>query len=113
MKLTRREAAGALTSALGFAQVNAQQTPSPQPREGHAVWAGAGDAGTTVESVRAFVAQLKRANIHKVVMGCKEAGGNVLWHSKRFPQLISPRYRDFDLVENLVREAHEQGIDCL
>jgi uncharacterized lipoprotein YddW (UPF0748 family) len=75
------------------------------------VWAGAGDAGTTVDSVRAFVAQLKRANIHKVVMGVKEGDGSVVWHSKRLPQLISPRYQDFDLVENLVREAHDQGIE--
>ena len=64
-----------------------------------------------MDSVRAFVAQLKRANIHKVVMGCKEGDGSVVWHSKRFPQLISPRYKDFDLVENLVREAHDQGIE--
>ncbi|MEI9972749.1 MAG: hypothetical protein WDO73_12225 [Ignavibacteriota bacterium] len=35
----------------------------------------------------------------------------MLWHSKRFPQLIAPRYKDFDLVENLVREAHDQGIE--
>ena len=111
MKLTRRQAAGALTGALGLTQVNAQPAPAAKPREAHAVWAGAGDAGTTVESVRAFVAQLKRANIHKVVMGCKEGGGNVVWHSQRFPQLVSPRYKDFDLVENLVREAHDQGIE--
>jgi uncharacterized lipoprotein YddW (UPF0748 family) len=111
MKLTRRQAATALTGALGFAQIRAQQPAATPLRETHAVWAGASDAGTTVDSVRAFVAQLKRANIHKLVMGCKEGGGNVVWHSKRFPQLISPRYRDFDLVENLVREAHEQGIE--
>lgn len=111
MKLTRREAAGALTGGLGLAQMKAQQTAASKPREAHAVWAGAGDAGASVESVRAFVAQLKRANIHKVVMGCKEGGGNVVWRSKRFPQLIAPRYKDFDLVENLVREAHDQGIE--
>ena len=110
MRLTRRQAAGALTGALGLSQVKASPTGAP-PRETHAVWAGAGDAGNTVESVRAFVAQLKRANVHKVVMGCKEGGGNVVWHSKRFPQLIAPRFKDFDLVENLVREAHDQGIE--
>jgi len=109
-KLTRREAAAAFTGALGVAQVVAQPQPS-KPREVHAVWAGAGDAGTTLDSVRAFVAQLKRANIHKLVMGCKEGGGNVVWHSRRFPDLVSPRYRDFDLVENLVRESHDQGIE--
>ena len=111
IKLTRRQAATALTGALGLSQIKAQQPAATTPRETHAVWAGASDAGNTVDSVRAFVAQLKRANIHKLVMGCKEGGGNVVWHSKRFPQLISPRYRDFDLVENLVREAHDQGVE--
>jgi uncharacterized lipoprotein YddW (UPF0748 family) len=115
MKLTRREAAGALTGALGIAQGglhdNAHETPPATPREVHAVWAGAGDAGATVESVRAFVAQLKRANIHKVVIGSKQGDGSVVWHSRRFPQLVSPRYKDFDLVENLVREAHAEGIE--
>src|SRR5580698_1665347 len=113
MKLTRREAAGALTATFGLSQTNAQsgQQSAAKPREVHAVWAGTGDAGTTVDSVRAFVGQLKRANIHKVVMGVKEGDGSVVWRSKRFPQLISPRYKDFDLVENLVREAHDQGIE--
>ncbi len=110
MNITRRQAAAALTGALGLAQVKAQQRGA-QPPEVHAVWAGASDAGASVESVRAFVAQLKRANIHKLVMCAKEGNGNVCWHSQRFPQLIAPRYKDFDLVENLVREAHGQGIE--
>jgi uncharacterized lipoprotein YddW (UPF0748 family) len=112
MKLTRRQAAGALTGVLGLAQAKPeQQSTAPKPREVHAVWAGAGDAGTSVETVRAFVQQLKRANIHKVVMGVKEGNGSVVWHSRRFPQLISARYRDFDLVEHLTQEAHDQGIE--
>ncbi len=110
MKLTRREAAGAITGALGLAQVRAQQ-PAARRGETHAVWAGASDAGTTVESVRAFVGQLKRANLHAVVMNAKDTNGSIYWHSKRFPQAISPRHRDFDMVENLVREAHDQGIE--
>ena len=111
MKLTRREAAGALTGALGVARIDAHPAQPAKPREAHAVWASAGDAGTTIESVRAFVAQLQRANIHKVVMASKQADGSVVWHSRRFPQLVSPRYKDFDLVENLVREAHAAGIE--
>jgi uncharacterized lipoprotein YddW (UPF0748 family) len=111
VKLTRREAAGAFTGVLGLAQAKPQPAPAAAPREVHAVWAGAGDAGTTVDSVRAFVAQLKRANIHKVVMGVKEGNGSVVWHSQRLPKLISPRYQDFDLVEHLVREAHDQGVE--
>jgi len=111
MKVTRREAAGAITTALGLAQVKAQPPQPALPREVHAVWAGAGDAGTSVESVRAFVAQLKRADVDKVVMCAKEASGEFYWHSRQFPQAVSPRYKDFDLVENLVREAHDQGIE--
>ena len=110
MKVTRREAAAALTGSLGLAQVRAQQPPA-SPREVHAVWAGASDAGASADSVRAFIAQLKRASIHKLVMCAKEGNGNVCWHSRRFPQLVAPRYKDFDLVENLVREAHGQGIE--
>jgi uncharacterized lipoprotein YddW (UPF0748 family) len=112
MRLTRREAAGALTGALGIARIDAHPAQPAEPREAHAVWASAGDAGTTVESVRAFVAQLQRANIHKVVMASKQSGGSVVWHSRRFPQLVSPRYKNFDLVENLVREAHAAGIEA-
>ena len=114
MQITRREAASAVTSALGLAQVRAQQgerTPAGRRRETHAVWASASDAGTTVESVRSFVAQLKRAHIHAVVMNAKETNGSLYWHSKRFPQAISPRHRDFDMVANLVREGHDQCIE--
>jgi len=114
MKVTRREAATALAAALSVAQVKSQPHPngatSTPRREAHAVWAGAADAGTTIESVRTFVTTLKRAHIDAVVMCAKETNGNVYWHSKRFPQAVAPRYSDFDMVENLVREGHEQGI---
>ena len=110
MKFTRREAAGAITGALGLAQVRAQQ-PAARRAETHAVWAGASDAGTTPESVRAFVAQLKRANIHALVMNAKDTNGGVCWHSKRFTQAISPRYKDFDMIESLAREGRSQGVE--
>ena len=110
MKFTRREAASAITGALGLAQVRAQQ-PAARRAETHAVWAGASDAGTTPESVRAFVTQLKRANIHAVVMNAKDTNGGVCWHSKRFPQAISPRYKDFDMIESLAREGRSQGVE--
>ena len=113
MKLTRRQAAGALTGALGIAQIDARQTPAAPSREMHAVWAGAGDAGTTVGSVRAFVAQLKRANIHQVVMGCKQGDGSVVWHRRRFPQLISPRYQRFRPGREPAPEAHAKALRCI
>jgi uncharacterized lipoprotein YddW (UPF0748 family) len=106
VKVTRREAAGVVGAALSLG--GAQQ---PATREAHAVWAGANDAGTSVGSVRTFVSRLKRAHVDKVVMCAKETNGVLYWHSKRFPQAISPSYRDFDLVLNLAREAHDQGIE--
>lgn len=115
VKVTRREAATGMAGVLGLVQGKAQQRQESQPegrfREVHAVWAGASDAGTSVDSVRAFVSVLKRANIHKLVMCAKETNGNIYWHSKRFPQAIAPRFKDFDMVENLVREGHQQGVE--
>jgi uncharacterized lipoprotein YddW (UPF0748 family) len=113
LKVTRREAAAAVASAFGLAQASqpSQSQPAAPRREQHAVWAGAGDAGLTVDSVKAFVEKLARANIHQVVMCAKEGNGQLYWHSRRFPQAVSPRHKDFDLVENLVREAHAANIE--
>lgn len=115
MKLTRRQAASALAGAFGAAQIKAQSSAnsarSAGRREAHAVWAGAHDAGATADSVKEFVDTLKRAHVDAVVMCAKETNGALYWHSRRFPQAVSPRYKDFDLVEHLVRAAHDEGIE--
>lgn len=79
-------------------------------RERHAVWAHPGDAGRSPESVRQFVAQCKRANIDTIVMMVKGPDGEIYWQSRRFPQAIAKGYESFDLIEQLTREAHAQGI---
>src|SRR5688572_3801662 len=81
-----------------------------KPREGHALWAHPPDAGKTAESVRAFVAKCKRANIDTIVMDLKGMAGEIYWRSKKFPQAIAKGYESFDLLEHLTREAHAQGI---
>jgi len=81
-----------------------------QRREVHALWAHPTEAGMTVESVRKFVEKCKRANIDVIVMDVKDSNGGLYWKSKRFPQAIARGYENFDLLENLVREAHAVGI---
>ena len=84
---------------------------TPEPRsEVHAIWAHPSDAGQTPESVRAFVEQCKRANIDLIVMMGKGTDGSIFWKSRRFPQAVAPAYQSFDLIEDLTREAHAQGI---
>lgn len=78
--------------------------------EGHALWTTPGDAGNNVESVRRFVAQCKKANINIIVMYVKGINGEIYWKSRRFPQAIAKGWESFDLIENLTREAHTQGI---
>ena len=110
MKLTRREAAGALTGALGLAATPAQAHPR-KPHETHTIWATGDDAGTSGELVRTFAVHLQRANTHKVVVGGKQDAGSLLWSSRRFPQLVAPAYRNFDVLEPLARETHDRGIE--
>lgn len=79
-------------------------------REVRALWAHPPDAGRTAESVRAFVAQSKRASIDVIVMLVKGMNGEIYWNSKRFPQVVAKGYESFDLLEHLTREAHAVGI---
>lgn len=84
---------------------------STQPkREVHALWAHPQAMGTTVESVRKFVDQCKRANIDTIVMMVKGPAGEIYWQSKRFPQAIAKGYEQFDFLGTLLKEAHAQGI---
>ena len=78
--------------------------------EVHALWAHPPEAGTTVASVRAFVAKCKRAHIDVIVMDVKDSNGGLYWKSKKFPQAIARGYENFDMLEHLVREAHAVGI---
>lgn len=89
--------------------VNAENEKT-QRREVHGLWAHPTDVGKTAESVRAFVAQCKRAHIDVIVMDVKDSNGGLYWKSKRFPQAIAGGYENFDMLEHLVREAHAVGI---
>lgn len=90
--------------------VLSSQLAASQRREMHALWSHPFDFGKTAESVREFVTKCKRAHIDTIVMDVKDSNGGLYWKSKRFPQAIAKGYENFDLLENLVREAHAQGI---
>ena len=99
-----------LTVFLAFFTVGLTHSTGAQQREMHALWSHPFDIGKTAESVREFVAKCKRAHIDTIVMDVKDSNGGLYWKSKRFPQAIAAGYENFDLLENLVREAHAQGI---
>jgi len=97
----------ATTFPLTLASAQSRKAPRG---EIHALWAHPTDVGTTVEGVRAFVAQCKRAHIDVIVMDVKDSIGGLYWKSKRFPQAIAKGYENFDMLEHLVRETHAVGI---
>ena len=98
-----------LVISLSPVQAKAENE-SAQHSEVHALWAHPTEAGKTAESVRAFVAKCRRANIDVIVMDVKDSNGGLYWKSKRFPQAIAKGYENFDMLEHLVREAHAVGI---
>jgi uncharacterized lipoprotein YddW (UPF0748 family) len=88
----------------------ASPNESQKRAEVHALWAHPTDVEKSAESVRQFVAKCKRAHIDVIVMDIKDSNGGLYWKSKKFPQAIAAGYENFDLLENLVREAHAVGI---
>ncbi len=88
-----------------------QLTPSlgAPSLKGRAVWANPRDAGTTEDSVLAFVQQLAAAHVNTVVMELK-SGRGICWPSERFEGAVVPEYRNFDMPAVLIRECHKRGI---
>ena len=77
--------------------------------KGRAVWASPRDAGTTEESVAAFVDQLAKAHVNVLVMEVKTSAG-LFWPSERFAAAVVPEYRAFDFPAVLVRLCHKKKI---
>ncbi len=94
---------------FGFVLVRISAEAAEPSLKGRAVWAGPRDAGTTEESVVAFVEQLARANVNTVIVELKGMRG-VCWPSTRFAGAVVPEYRQFDLPAVLIREAHKRKI---
>ena len=82
-----------------------------QSLEGRAVWASAGDAGTSRDSVAAFAERLKSSNVNTVVMCVKGVWGEIYWPSEEFSEAVRDRFRDFDMPAALIEECHKRGIE--
>lgn len=76
------------------------------------VWGGAGSAGATRDSVRAYAERLAGYGFNAVFMGVKEGDGRICWPSERFPEIVKPEYRDFDFPAALLEECGKVGIAC-
>lgn len=73
-------------------------------------WGGTGEAGTSRESVSAYIEKLHRAGINALFLGIKEGDGRLCWPSERFPEAVKPEYRDFDLPQVALEECHKRGM---
>lgn len=74
-------------------------------------WGGTGEAGTTRESVRAYMGYLADLGINALFLGIKEGDGALCWPSAILPQAVKPAYRDFDLPAVFIEEARAVGIE--
>lgn len=74
-------------------------------------WGGAWEAGTTRESVAAYLDSLQTTGFNAVFLNVKEGDGRLCWPSERFPQAVKPEYQDFDLPAVLIEEGAKRGIE--
>lgn len=94
------------------------QPSSPAGPETHALWihpwsvvpdAGKKNSAQKEADMQAFVAQCAQAGFDLLVPLVKYEG-YLYWHSKRFPELVHPDFKDFDFVESMTRHAHAKGL---
>ncbi|MGE5812913.1 MAG: hypothetical protein ACM36C_00345, partial [Acidobacteriota bacterium] len=79
--------AGRVSMVLALGAAVASSAWAAPALKGRAVWAHPADAGTTQQSVRAFVEQLDRAHVNTVIMEVKTAAG-LYWPSERFAEAV-------------------------
>ncbi len=75
------------------------------------LWCGASDAGTTKESVDAFVERVADAGFNLILPNLKQGHGRVCWPSKLSPSQIADGYQDFDLPRHLVNTCKRHKVE--
>jgi uncharacterized lipoprotein YddW (UPF0748 family) len=108
MLISRRDAARMAAAVTGVGATGAQDRRGT--REGRALWAHPEDTGPTAAGVRAFVQRCADAGVETIVILAKGTNGNIYWKSRRFPQAIAKGWEDFDLLEQILPEAHARGM---
>ncbi|MEW6455558.1 MAG: family 10 glycosylhydrolase [Acidobacteriota bacterium] len=75
-----------------------------------ALWAHPPDIGKDLNSVKEFVSKCKKANVNLIILLVKDTSGKIYWHSKKFKEAIAPGWEEFDIVEEVIKESHKNGI---
>lgn len=88
----------------------AQPTYKGRLIEGRAVWANPNAVARTDSAAKAFVEHCKQANINLIVLLVKYSSSEIFFHSKKFPDLVAPQFKDFDPLAAVLREAHKDDI---
>ena len=86
------------------------RTPAPlaQP-EIYGLWLHPGTVGHSNAEVAAYMEKAHNAHINTIVFLVK--GDSWLYYaSKRFPEAVSPAYRNFDVLQAVITEAHKRGM---
>ncbi len=113
MRVNRAALAVSILMIAGIAGVDsgyAQSIKGDRVIEGRAVWAHPPSIAINDSAVKAFVANCKRANINLIVLLVEWTDQAVYYHSKKFPESISPTFKEFDPLAAVIREAHKHGI---
>ncbi len=74
------------------------------------IWCSSHEAGTTRESVCAFLDKLQSNGINAFFMCVKHGNGTIAWPSERFPELVQEPYKTFDLPAVLQEECAKRDI---
>lgn len=75
------------------------------------IWCGATEAGTTPESVEAYVDRMHRAGFNLLLVHLKGGDGRIYWPSERFREIVAPGYEEFDLPAALSQASQARGIE--
>lgn len=78
--------------------------------EGRAMWCYPSDTDTTLEAVDEFVKKSADAGFQILIPVIKGTRGVIYWHSKKFPEVIEKKWKNFDFLKHFTEAAHRYGL---
>ena len=87
----------------------AQTAAPPAQHELYGLWLHPGNVGHSNAEVAAYMEKAHNAHINTIVLIVKNAGG-LGYASKLFPEAVSPEYKNFDMLQAVITEAHKRGM---
>jgi uncharacterized lipoprotein YddW (UPF0748 family) len=108
MLISRRDAGRMVAAMAAGGAVGAEERRGA--REGRALWAHPHDMGPSAAGVREFVQRCADAGVETIILLVKSTDGGIYWKSRRFSQSIAKGWEDFDLLEQVLPQAHARGM---